>query len=159
MLEAQSPPLAIEAAPAPVRAKPSVYPSPFAERMTGRTKRPLGALFGLKIFGVNLTELAPGAISSLMHRHSKQDEFVYVTHGELWLVTDRGEQRLTAGMCAGFPAGGLAHHLVNRSADTAAYLEIGDRGEGDTADYPADDLAALAVEGEWRFTHKDGAPF
>ncbi len=155
-----TPPLVvIEAAAAPARTKPSSYPSPFAERMEGRTKRPLGALFGLKTFGVNLTELAPGAMSALMHRHSKQDEFVYVTQGELWLLTDQGEHRLAAGMCAGFPARGLAHHLVNRSDTTAAYLEIGDRGEGDSADYPADDLAAVAVDGGWIFTHKDGSPY
>jgi uncharacterized cupin superfamily protein len=31
------------------------------------------------------------------------------------LVTDRGEVLLAPGMCAGFPAQGLAHQLVNRS--------------------------------------------
>ena len=42
------------------RAKPSNYPEPFFSRMSGREKRPLGDLFGLKNFGVNLTTLHPG---------------------------------------------------------------------------------------------------
>ena len=52
--------IAIEAAAAPTRAKPSNYPEPFFSRMSGREKRPLGDLFGLKNFGVNLTTLHPG---------------------------------------------------------------------------------------------------
>ena len=83
-----------------------------------------------------------------------------LTRGEIErLKLGKLKHRLAAGMCAGFPARGLAHHLVNRSDTTAAYLEIGDRGEGDSADYPADDLAAVAVDGGWIFTHKDGSPY
>lgn len=153
------PPLAIVAAEAPPRTKPSNYPAVFAARVEGRTKRTLGDLFGLKNFGVNLTELAPGAQSALMHRHTAQDEFVYVVQGELVLVTDEGEATLTAGMCAGFPAGGRAHQLVNRSSARAAYLEIGDRTPGDAATYPTDDLAAELTSAGWRFTRKDGSPY
>ncbi len=35
------------AARAPAKTKPSNYPEPFASRMRGREKRPLGDLFGL----------------------------------------------------------------------------------------------------------------
>ena len=65
-------PVAIVAAEAPPRTKPTNYPQPFASRMKGRVKRPLGDLFGLKNFGVNLTRLAPGAVSALRHSHSRQ---------------------------------------------------------------------------------------
>src|SRR5262245_8511354 len=58
--EASRPPLAIEAAAAPPRTKPSNYPEPFFSRMAKRQKRPLGDMFGLKNFGVNLTRLEPG---------------------------------------------------------------------------------------------------
>ena len=34
-----------------------------------------------------------------------QDEFVWVLDGELVLVTDAGEELMTPGMSAGFPAG------------------------------------------------------
>src|SRR4028118_63097 len=98
------PPIAILAAAVPARAKPSFLPEPFYSRVAGREKRPLGDLFGLKNFGVNLTRLAPGAQSALLHRHSRQDEFVYVLEGNPTLITDTGETDLSPGMCAGFAA-------------------------------------------------------
>src|SRR3954471_17266940 len=97
-------PLAIVAASAPPRTKPSNYPEPFFSRMAKREKRPLGDLFGLRNFGVNLTRLRPGGESALLHRHSRQDEFVYILEGELILVTEATEVVLAPGMCAGFPA-------------------------------------------------------
>jgi len=154
------PPLAVEAAATPLRARRSVYPEPFFTMMAGREKRPLGDLFGLRNFGVNLTRLAPGGRSALLHRHTKQDEFVYIVAGSPTLVTDRGETALKPGMCAGFPAGGVAHCLVNRTESDVLYLEVGDRTPGDLGEYPADDLAAsLGADGSWRFTHKDGRPY
>jgi uncharacterized cupin superfamily protein len=153
-------PIAIDAASAAPRTKPSNYPEPFFSRMAGREKRPLGDLFGLKNFGVNLTKLAPGGESALMHRHSKQDEFIFVLKGEPTLVTDSGEVCLCPGKCAGFPAGGIAHHLVNRSASDVLYLEVGDRTEGDKGYYPNDDITAeMDASGKWSFTHKDGRPY
>ncbi len=129
--------------------------------MAGREKRPLGTLFGLNDFGVNLTTLEPGAVSSLRHAHTTQDEFVYLLEGELVLVTNAGETVLRPGMCAGFQAGnGDAHHLVNRSQEPASFLEIGTRGGDDSASYPDDDIvAALDEQGRWTFTRKDGSPY
>jgi uncharacterized cupin superfamily protein len=153
-------PAAIDAAAAPLRARPSNYPEPFASRMAGREKRPLGDVFGLAAFGVNLTRLGPGAQSALRHRHSRQDEFVYVIEGEPTLVTDAGEEVLRPGMCAGFRAGGTAHHLVNRSGRDVVYLEVGDRAKGDEGTYPDDDIqAVMGPDGKWRFAHKDGRPY
>ena len=146
------------AADAPGRAT-SNYPPEFAQRVAGRFKRPLGDLFGIESFGVNLTTLEPGAQSALKHRHTVQDEFVYIVSGELVLVHDEGETLLTAGMCAGFRHGGTAHHLINRSDAPATYLEVGDRQPGDGADYPNDDLVAVRREDRWAFTRKDGTPY
>jgi uncharacterized cupin superfamily protein len=151
-------PVALQAAKAPLRARASNYPEPFASRMKGREKRPLGDLFGLANFGVNLTRLAPGAQSALRHAHTRQDEFVYILEGRPTLVTDAGRTPLSPGMCAGFKAGtGDAHHLVNETSEDVVYLEIGDRTAGDSATYPDDDIEAQLVDGRWRFTHKDGA--
>ncbi len=157
----QSPnPVAIVAADAPARTKLSIYPQPFASRMAGRQKRQLGDLFGLTNFGVNLTRLAPGAVSGLRHAHTKQDEFIYILYGQPTLRTDEGRIQLAPGMCAGFKAGtGNAHHLINETADQVVYLEVGDRTPGDEGSYPDDDLKALLVEGKWQFTNKDGAPY
>ena len=153
-------PIAIVAAEAPPRTKPSLYPEPFASMMRGREKRTLGDLFGLRNFGVNLTRLAPGTRSALRHAHTLQDEFVYVVSGNPTLYTDAGATSLAAGMCAGFRAGtGDGHQLVNESSDDVVYLEIGDRTTGDEASYPNDDLKALAVDGVWNFLHKDGSAY
>jgi uncharacterized cupin superfamily protein len=154
-------PVAIVAAEAPPRRRPTNYPEPFASRVAGREKRPLGELFGLANFGVNLTRLAPGAVSALRHAHAKQDEFIYVLAGHPVLVTDSGETQLSPGMCAGFKAGtGDAHHLANRRDSEVLYLEVGDRTAGDSVIYPDDDLqAVLGDDGQWRYAHKNGTPY
>src|SRR5690606_39557814 len=87
----------------------SGYPEPFRTRVLPREKRALGDALGLTRVGVNLTTLPPGKESSMRHYHSHEDELVYVLEGELVLRTDEGEQVLTAGMCAGTPAG--ARHV------------------------------------------------
>lgn len=151
---------AIVAEQALPRTKLSIYPEPFASRMIGREKKPLGDLFSLTNFGVNLTRLAPGALSALRHAHSLQDEFIYVLQGNPVLVTDIGETQLQPGMCAGFKADtGDAHQLVNRSSEEVVYLEVGDRTSGDSATYPDDDLQAVLVSGNWQFNHKDGTSY
>ena len=154
-------PAAIVALDAPPRGKASTYPQPFAARMEGRQKRPLGDLFGLTNFGVNLTRLAPGGSSALRHSHARQDEFIYVLEGEPVLITDGGETQLRPGMCAGFKAGtGDAHHLVNRGVTAVLYLEVGDRSAGDSVVYPDDDLQAkYGADGKWSFVRKDGSSY
>jgi uncharacterized cupin superfamily protein len=152
--------VAIVAAQVAPRTKPSNYPEPFASRMAGREKRPLGDLFGLTNFGVNLTRLMPGGSSALRHAHSRQDEFVYILQGDPVLITDAGETQLSAGMCAGFRFGtGNAHQLLNRTSEDVIYLEVGDRSAGDTVVYPDDDMQAAMAEGKWRYSHKDGTPY
>lgn len=150
-------PIAIAVADVAPRAKSSIYPEPFASRMVGRVKHPLGDVFGLTNFGVNLTRLLPGSGSALRHAHSRQDEFIYVLQGNAVLITDAGETKVSVGMCAGFKAGtGNASQLVNRSDEDVVYLEIGDRSAGDVVTYPDDDLQANFVNGVWQFLHKDG---
>lgn len=153
-------PDAIVADQAELRPTPSSYPEPYASRMQGRSKRPLGDVFGLVNFGVNLTTLASGAVSALRHAHSRQDEFVYVLRGRPLLHTDTGSVELAPGMCAGFRAGsGRAHHISNPGPEEAVFLEVGDRTAGDQVVYPDDDLVAIRIQGAWRFTHKDGTRY
>jgi uncharacterized cupin superfamily protein len=161
MTAARCPPAAAFAADVPLRATRTGNPVPFAARVAGRRKRALGDHFGLVNFGVNLTLLAPGTVSSLRHAHASQDEFVYVLEGTPTLITDEGSLLLAPGMCAGFRAGSSnAHHLVNLSAGNVLYLEIGDRSAGDSVCYPDDDLVATtAADGSRCFAHKDGTAF
>jgi uncharacterized cupin superfamily protein len=153
-------PIALHAAQAPLRTKPSNYPEPFASMMQGRQKRTLGDLFGLSNFGVNLTRLPPGALSALRHAHTVQDEFIYILEGHPTLHTNSGATPLAPGMCAGFKAGtGDAHRLANETQHDVVYLEVGDRTPGDAASYPDEDLEAVMVAGKWKFFHKDGTPY
>ena len=150
--------IVVEAMAIPTR-NGSNYPQPFAAMMSGRTKRALGDHFGLRNFGVNLTTLEPGARSALHHRHSVEDEFVYILDGEAVIVSSDGEAVASTGTCAGFPAGGEAHHIENRSGRPVTYIEVGDRMPGDQVCYPVDDLVAVREDDAWRFTHKDGRPY
>ena len=145
----------------PLRTISSVYPEPFASRMQGREKRLLGNFFDLTNFGVNLTHLKPGAMSSLLHAHETQDEFVYILEGVATLRVDDEEFEMKAGGCMGFKAGtGVAHQLLNLSNEMVTYLEVGDRSPNDSVEYPDDDIQAkISSDGSWVFTHKDGSPY
>src|SRR5262245_32611963 len=153
-------PPALDPADVPPRAT-SGYPEPYRSRVLPREKRALGDPLGLTRVGVNLTTLFPGKESSMRHFHTREDELVFVLEGEVVLRTDEGDQVLTAGMCAGFPAGAKnGHQLVNRSERPARYLEISNRDPEDSAEYPDVDLAyRKGPDGGAVFTHKDGKPY
>ena len=132
----------------------TIYPDEFKSVVDGRAKRALGNAYDLTQFGINQTELAPGAASAIRHWHTRADELVYVLSGELALVTDAGEETLRPGNFAGFKAGVAdGHHLVNRSDAPAIYLEIGSRFADDEAHYPDVDLHFAGAAG---FRRKDG---
>ena len=146
----------IDIAATPLR-RGSGYPPPFDAPCAQRTRRRLGEAGGLTDFGVNLMTLPPGGWSSQRHWHSHEDEFVYVLEGELTLIEDGGESVLRAGDCAAFAKGtGDGHHMINRSAAPAIYLEVGSRHPQDLTTCSDIDMMSAAADG--RFTHKDGAP-
>ncbi|MGD9713395.1 MAG: cupin domain-containing protein [Thermomicrobiales bacterium] len=119
----------------------SGYPEPYRSRVLPREKRALGDALGLTKIGCNLTTLPPGKESAMRHYHTHEDELVFVVEGEVVLRTDEGEQVLTAGQCAAFPAGSKnGHHFINRSASPVRYLEVSNRDSNDRAVYPDDDL-------------------
>lgn len=138
------------------------YPDAFKAMVAGRTRQRLGDFAGLKNFGVNLVELEPGSCSALRHWHSHQDEFIYILAGELTLITDAGEEILTPGMAAGFPAGEAnGHHLVNQSSVVGVYLEVGDRTPNDQVIYTdePDLMTQPSPDGISRqFIYQDGTP-
>jgi uncharacterized cupin superfamily protein len=140
----------------------SGYPEPYRARVMPRHKRRLGDAVGLTRIGVNLTTLPPGKESSMRHWHTHEDEFVYVLEGEVLLRTEAGEQRLSAGMCAGFPAGSRdGHHLINRGTRPAVYLEISNRDPADSGHYsdPDVDLVWNPPHAPGKFTRRDGTPY
>ena len=145
----------------PQSVKPRIgsgYPDPFHKSAKDRAKRALGDAAGLTQFGVNLVTLPPGAWSSQRHWHSAEDEFVYVLEGELTLVTEAGEERVTAGMAAGFPCNTPnGHHFINRGSRPAIYLEVGTRNDAvDVCTYPDIDLGLRMENDKPVWLHKDG---
>lgn len=138
----------------------SVYPPEFAKAVAGREKRAVGDHFGLDQYGVNQVTLPPGVASSQRHWHAREDEFIYVLDGEITLVDDTGEHKLTPGMCAGFKAGvANGHCLINRSKTDAIYLEVGSRYADEEAYYSDVDLKGVKRAGKFVFTRKDGSTF
>jgi uncharacterized cupin superfamily protein len=134
------------------------YPHPFNAPCAERIRQRLGIAGGLTDFGVNLMRLPPGNWSSQRHWHSQEDEFVYVLAGELTLVEDNAETLLRAGDCAAFPKGsGNGHHLINKSAATAVYLEVGSRQPADLT--TCSDIDMMSANADGRFVHKDGTPY
>lgn len=134
------------------------YPPPFAALTADRIRQKLGDAGGLTDFGINLTRLPPGNWSSQRHWHSHEDECVYILEGEVVLIEDDQETVLHAGDFATFPKGsGNGHHLVNRSAKTAAYLEVGSRQPEDVA--ICSDVDMMSANSDGRFVHKDGTPY
>ncbi|MEJ1970204.1 MAG: cupin domain-containing protein [Rhizomicrobium sp.] len=127
---------------------PPGVPDPIKpELFAGKHETQLGRAVGLTQFGVNHVVLEPGMASSLRHWHEGEDEFVFVLRGTLTLVDENGEHRLAAGDFAGFPAGAPnAHHLINRSDASAAFLAVGTRKTGrETIHYPDDALRPTTV--------------
>ena len=138
----------------------TAYPPPFRAVCEGRAKRALGSVFALTQFGVNMTELAPGAATAQRHWHEREDEFVFILDGTATLVTDAGETELAAGTCAGFPAGRAdGHMIVNRGTTPVRLLEIGSRAAEEVGHYPDIDLRMEKRDGAMRFTSKDGTPY
>ncbi len=141
----------------------SIYPSPFAEMMAGRSSLRLGEAGGLTQFGVNLVTLAPGARSSLRHWHLNEDEFVMVTQGECTMHLDAGPTIMRAGDCAAFPAGVAdGHCFVNHTDTEARFLVIGTKAPREVATYSDEDLMVTLTPGEKGaavFTYKDGTPW
>jgi uncharacterized cupin superfamily protein len=138
------------------------YPAPYDVPCRAREWLQLGDAAGLTQFGVNQLRLAPGAWSSQRHWHSHEDEFVYVISGEVILVTDAGEELLSAGQSAGFAAGVRdGHCLQNRSEADAILLVVGSRNDLDHGEYPDIDMkfnAGRYSGAGLGFSKKDGTP-
>ena len=155
---AEAKPVAVVAMDVPARTS-TIYPPEYAGPLKGREKRVLGDLFGLDQFGVNLTVLQPGASSSERHWHQIEDEFIYVVEGEITLVDNAGEHKLTPGMCAGFKANvPNGHKLVNQTHRPARYLEIGTRSPKEAVYYSDINMKGIKTTGKYAFTKKDGSP-
>lgn len=83
---------------------------------------------------------------------------MYVLAGEVTLIEDSGETVLRAGDCATFAKNsGNGHHLINKSAAMAIYLEVGSRHPDDLT--TCSDIDMKSANDDGRFVHKDGTPY
>ena len=74
------------------------------------------------------------------------------------LIEEGGETVLRAGDCAAFPKdSGNGHHLINKSAEMAVYLEVGSRRPNDVT--TCSDIDMMSSNADGRFAHKDGTPY
>jgi uncharacterized cupin superfamily protein len=137
----------------------TIYPPPYDALVAGRSSLRLGEAGGLTQFGVNLVTLAPGATSSMRHWHEAEDEFVWVTAGELVMVTNAGEEVMRPGDCAAFPANsGEAHHFINRTDSPASFLVAGTKSRAEVAHYPDQGLKVIMAGGKPVFLTEAGEP-
>lgn len=101
------------------------------------TRAALGDAGGLTQFGAHLDTLEPGARSSDLHWHEREDEFLYVLEGEATVLGPDGAETLKPGDAACWPAGlPHAHSVENRTQAPLSFLVIGTRAAGDTVHYP-----------------------
>jgi len=83
---------------------------------------------GFAHLGVGIDILKPGRRSGWPHAHEAEEEFVLILQGtpDLWI--DGELHSLGPGDAAGFPAGtGIAHSILNNTADEAHFLVAGER--------------------------------
>ncbi len=92
-----------------------------------------------------LWELPPGKKSFPLHRHHGTEEAMFVLSGKAKLRTTEGETALGPGDFVSFPAGDVAHQLINDGAEPVVYLAIGVSLGVDVVEYPATGNIARAM--------------
>lgn len=128
--------------------------------ISARRWQRVGDAAGLSRFGVNRVVLAPGAVSSLRHWHTTEEEFVVVLEGEAVMRTDDGETLMRAGDMVGFPARfENGHCFINRSAAPAVLLAVGMRDDDDETNYSDVDLFAKSERNGGGFVSRAGTPY
>ncbi|HUJ25420.1 MAG TPA: cupin domain-containing protein [Myxococcales bacterium] len=100
---------------------------------------------GAKI-SCGLWELPPGKRSFPFHRHHVTEEALYVLSGRAKVRTPDGETPIGPGDWVTFPAGGVAHQLINDGAETLVYLGLSHNAVGaDIVEYPDSGKVASSV--------------
>lgn len=91
---------------------------------------------GLSHLGISLARIPPGKESFALHKHTVQEEWIYVVSGQGHVRLDEVELELRPGDFVGFPANGPAHLVRNTSDADLVYLQGGDRRAGDRGHFP-----------------------
>jgi uncharacterized cupin superfamily protein len=102
-----------------------------------RLNKSLGDATGLHHLGIHWVEIAPGHVSTELHRHHHEEEAVYVLQGEGTVQLDEDVVPVSSGDFVGLPVGGPAHAFANTGTAPLRLLVIGERLGYDVGDYPA----------------------
>jgi uncharacterized cupin superfamily protein len=97
------------------------------------------------LFGAGLWRLPPGKRSFPMHRHLVTEEALYVVSGNAKVRTPEGETAIGPGDWVSFPAGDVAHQLVNDGAEPLVYLAFSVSKGVDVVEYPESNKVASSV--------------
>ena len=101
-----------------------------------RLNKSLGDATGLAGLGIHLIEVAPGDLTTELHRHHHEDEAVYVLEGRGTAVTGEAREEIGPGDFLGYRAGGAAHAIENTGEGPLRLLVMGQRLSHDVCDYP-----------------------
>lgn len=120
---------------------PNIYRPHFeeGERPEGfRSRRArIGYELGTELIGCSLWELPAGEAAYPYHFHYADEELVIVFSGRPTLRSPEGMRELEVGEAIRFPLGEEgAHQILNRTAETVAFLAISSSGRPDVVVYP-----------------------
>lgn len=101
-----------------------------------RTRKRLAKATGAKSLGVNQSTLRPGQVSSKLHRHLKEEEFLLILQGRAVLRYGSEKFDLIAGDAVSFLPNTEPHQLINTSDEDCVYLEVSTRVKDDVIEYP-----------------------
>ena len=122
-----------------------------------RRNKSLGDLVGLTGIGFHLIEIEPGFESTEYHRHYFEDECVYILAGNARVEIGDTTHDVQAGDFIGYPAGGLAHTMVNTGSGTLTCIVVGARLDHDVVDYPRQAKRLYRNAGmDWNLVDSDG---
>lgn len=118
---------------------------PWSEQLKkGKYDNRRKALGGEKL-SAGLWELPPGRKSFPLHRHLATEEALWVVSGRAKVRTTEGETALGPGDFVSFPAGGLAHQLVNDGDEAFVYVGLSVSVGADVVEYPESGKLACSV--------------
>jgi uncharacterized cupin superfamily protein len=119
-------------------------------------RKPLG---GGQSLMASLWALPVGKKSFPLHAHHVTEEAMFVISGTAKVRTPEGESVIGPGDFVSFPAGGVAHQLINEGPEPLVYVGMSATKGVDVVEYPDSDKVASAV-GVWpnqkRFVFKKG---
>jgi uncharacterized cupin superfamily protein len=110
----------------------------------GRFEQRRKALGGEKM-PCSLWELPPGKKSFPLHAHKVTEEALFVISGRARVRTPEGETPIGPGDYVSFPAGGVAHQLINDGTEPLVYVGMSAVQGMDIVDYPDSGKLAYAI--------------